>query len=473
MIPKLAFACLVATLSLLPSLARAAEPPQRLNFILILVDDMGWLDLSCQGSKFYQTPNIDRLASQGMRFTQAYSACTVCSPTRASLLTGKYPARLHITDWIAGHKKPKARLKVPDWTMYLPHEEVTFAKALKPAGYASASIGKWHLGGPDYFPDKHGFDLNIGGYDRGQPPTYVSPYKIPTLKDGPPGEFLTDRECAEAMTFIEANKDKPFLVYMPHYAVHTPIAGKKDVIEKYKSKVVPDAPQRNAIYAALVESVDDSVGRLMQKLDDLKLADRTVIIFTSDNGGLIPVTSQPPLRAGKGSSYEGGVRVPFIVRWPGAIKPGSTCDVPVISADIHPTLVELAGLAPRPGQVIDGASLVPLFKQTGPLQRDAIYWHYPHYHPGGATPYGAIRAGDLKLIEFYEDMHVELYNLKDDIGEKNDLAKSMPEKAAELRARLQKWRAETGAQMPTANPDYDPKYVDPRTRKQPATPPAE
>lgn len=437
-------------------LAAAAE--RRPNFIFILVDDLGWTDLGVQGSKFYETPNLDRLASQGMRFTQAYSACTVCSPTRAALMTGKYPARLHITDWIKGHVRPFAKLKVPDWTMHLPLEETTIAEVLQRAGYATASIGKWHLGGPEFFPEQHGFDENIGGCDKGSPPSYFSPYKIPTLKDGPPGEFLSDRLTDEAVKFIERYKARPFFVYLPHYAVHTPLMGKSIVVVKYERKASAANPQHHATYAALVESVDESVGRLMARLDELGLTENTVIVFTSDNGGLVlrEITSNLPLRAGKGSAYEGGVRVPFIVKWPGVATPGSVCDTPVITPDFFPTMLDIAGLpAPAPGTV-DGKSLVPLLKQTGGLNRDTIYWHYPHYHPGGATPYSAIRQGDFKLIEFFEDNHVELYNLLKDVGETTDLAVELPERTKALREKLHAWRNQVGAQLPTANPDADP-----------------
>lgn len=437
------------------------------NIVLILVDDMGWTDVGCFGSKFYETPNIDRLAAQGMRFTDAHSSCTVCSPTRASLLTGQYPARLHITDWIAGHVRPKAKLRVPDWTMHLPLETMNIARMLTSAGYATASIGKWHLGGEEFWPEKQGFGLGLGGTDRGQPPSYFSPYRIATLPDGPPGEFLSDRLTQEAVKFVERNRDRPFFLYLPHFAVHTPLMGKPAVIEKYKRKAQPDAPHHNPVYAALVESVDDSVGVLQAKLDELKLADRTIILFTSDNGGLIgnpakPVTSNVPLRAGKGSVYEGGVRVPMIVKWPGTVRPGSVCDTPVISADFYPTLLAMAGVRNEPRHTMDGESIEPLLRQSGTLHRDAIYWHYPHYHPGGATPYGAIRLGDFRLVEFYEDNHVELYNLKDDLGETRDLAAQLPDKATQLRERLKAWRQSVGAQMPAPNPDYDPRASEER-----------
>ena len=432
-----------------------------LNFVFILADDLGWTDLTVQGSKFYETPNIDRLAREGMRFNQAYSACTVCSPTRASILTGQYPARLHLTDWIKGHPRPRAKLSVPDWTMHLPLAAVTLAEVLKGAGYATASIGKWHLGGPEFYPEKQGFDLNLAGCDRGQPPSYFSPYKIPTLSDGPVGEFLTDREGAEAVKGIAAHRDQPFFLYLPHHAVHTPLMGKTNIVAKYRAKADPSSPQRNATYAALVESLDDSVGRVLRALEELHLAERTVVIFTSDNGGLLggaknPITSNLGLRAGKGSAYEGGVRVPLIIKWPGVTRPGSICPVPVISADFFPTMLQIAGIKTPRGVTVDGESLVPLLGQGRGWSRDAIYWHYPHYHPGGATPYGAIRAGDWRLVEFFEDGHVELYNLRDDPEEKRDLAPTVPGKAMELRQRLQAWRAKVGAQMPTLNPKYSP-----------------
>ena len=445
------------TLALLSaSLIFAKDPP--LNVVVILVDDLGWTDLGCQGSKFYETPNIDRLASESMRFTQAYAACTVCSPTRAGLMTGKYPARLHLTDWIAGHVLPKAKLKVPDWQMHLPLEERTIAEAFRDGGYATASIGKWHLGGPEFYPDHQGFDQNIGGCERGQPPSYFSPYGIATLTDGPKGEFLSDRLTEEALKFIERNQARPFFVYLPHYAVHTPLMSKPEVIARYRSKADPKNPQHNPIYAALIESVDDSVGRILQKLTNLKLADRTVIIFTSDNGGLVlnNVTSNLPLRAGKGSAYEGGVRVPLLVKWPGVTQAGSSCAVPAITPDLPPTLLEMAGLKPEKDQVVDGESLVPLLKGAGALRRDSIYWHYPHYHPGGATPYSAIRQGDWKLIEFFEDNRVELYNLHEDLGERTDLAVKLPDRAEALRQKLHAWCTQVGAQLPAPNPNYDP-----------------
>jgi arylsulfatase A len=435
------------------------RPP---NVILILVDDLGWTDLSCQGSTFYETPNIDRLASEGMRFTQGYSACTVCSPTRAAVLTGKYPARLHITDWIAGHHRPYAKLKPPEWTQRLPHEETTIAELLKNAGYATYHVGKWHLGNEEYWPTTQGFDENIGGNHRGQPPSYFFPYerdaiKLPGLATGANNEYLTDRLTDEALRIIEANKDRPFFLYLPHYTVHTPLQAKAERIVKYRGKAKDDQPQRNATYAAMIESLDESVGRIMQKLEELKLAESTLVIFTSDNGGLMlnQVTSNVPLRAGKGSAYEGGVRVPLIVRYPPLIKPGATCDVPAMSIDLAPTIAELAGAKNVPP--VDGVSLSPLFADSAAsLERQSLYWHYPHYHPGGATPYGAIRDGQWRLVEFFEDGKLELYHLAEDVGESTDLVAKNPEKRDELLAKLHAWRKQVGAQMPLPNPDYDP-----------------
>ncbi|HEY1171498.1 MAG TPA: sulfatase [Verrucomicrobiae bacterium] len=452
--------CLLSTASL-----RAASVSDKpLNFIFILVDDLGWTDFACFGSKSYQTPNIDRLAKEGMKFTSAYSACTVCSPTRAALLTGKYPARLHITDWIAGHNRPYAKLKIPDWQKFLPLEEVTIAEMLKTKGYATASIGKWHLGGEEYAPTKQGFDVNVAGYDRGAPPSYHAPYNIPTLKpEGEKGEYLTDREALEATKFIETNKDKPFFIYLPHYAVHTPIQAKEEVKKKYEKSIPASSRQNNPAYAALVESVDDSLGTIMKKLAELKIDDHTVIFITGDNGGLSGTvnaqgwrkgpTDNTPLRLGKGSAYEGGVRVPLIVKWPGVTKAGSENEAPVITVDFFPTILELAEV--KPNTTLDGESIAPLLRGRSKLQRDAIFWHYPHYHPGSATPYSAIRKGDLKLIHFFEDDRVELYNVKKDIGEKQDLAPTEAKKVAELRKELNDWRKAVGAQLPTPNPDYD------------------
>jgi arylsulfatase A-like enzyme len=454
---------IVAGMALSAAACPAADsPPQKPNIVFILIDDLGWADVGCFGSKYYETPHIDRLATQGMRFTDAYAACPVCSPTRASIMTGKYPARLHLTDWIPGEgNSPSHALRVPNWTQFLPLAEVTVADALKSAGYVTASIGKWHLGGPAYYPEHHGFELNVAGTHFGQPASYFWPYEgkshtVAGLKSGGhEGEYLTDRLTAEAETFIDANKDRPFFLYFAHYAVHMPLQAKPAVLAKYKAKP-PCGGQNNPTYAAMIESVDDSVGRIQHKLQSLGIDERTLIVFMSDNGGLWPMsTSNAPLRAGKGYSYEGGIREPLIVKWPGTTRPGATCGVPVSSIDFFPTLLEIAGV-PSPTK-IDGRSLVPLLEQTGPVERDALYWHYPHYWGGNRVrPFGAVRAGDWKLIEFYEDMRVELYNLRDDLGEARDLARERPAKAAELRERLHDWRKSVSAQMPTGNPSYRP-----------------
>jgi arylsulfatase A-like enzyme len=439
----------------------AADPPQRPNVVLILADDLGWTDLACYGSDLHETPNLDRLAKDGMKFTQNYSACTVCSPTRAALLTGKYPARLHITDWIPGLMPDNPKLLVPDWTKFLPTTETTIAEVFKANGYRTGSIGKWHLGGEDYYPQKHGFDVNTAGTDKAAPPSYLAPWKIPTLTEGKDGDYLTDRLGDEAVKFIEQTKDKQFFLYLAHFAVHTPIQGRADLVAKYKQKLKAGITHSNAAYAAMLESLDETVGRIRAKLEELKLADRTIVIFTSDNGGRVPTTSNKPLRFGKASAYEGGVRVPLIVHWPGITKPGATSDAPVITMDLFPTLVEMAGLKmPEPkSKRLDGVTLAPILRGHGTIDRKELFWHYPHhqhYQLGGTMPYGAIRSGDFKLIEFFNDMHVELYDIKNDIGELRELAKDRPKVVEELRSRLHAWRKEVGAQMPTPNPKYDP-----------------
>ena len=447
--------------------AADADPP-RINVVLILADDLGWTDLACYGSDLYETPHLDRLAAEGVRFTRNYSACTVCSPTRAALLTGKYPARLHITDWIPGLMPDNPKLLVPDWTKYLPLEETTLADVFRASGYTTASMGKWHLGTEEYYPEHHGFDLNIAGTDRPRPPSYIAPWNIPTLDEGDEGDYLTDRLGAEAAAYIESHQREPFFLYLPHFAVHTPIQGRPDLVEKYRGKERSELRHRNAHYAAMVESMDAAVGRVLGALDACNLADRTVVIFTSDNGGLITreTTSNVPLRYGKASAYEGGVRVPLIVRWPGATEPGRVIDQAVITMDICATLLAGCGLAPPEDSDSatgacgrDGVDLMPLLKGTGDVARRELFWHYPHhqhYQLGGAMPYSAMVDGDFRLIEFLNDDRVELYNVKNDIGESHDLAAAMPERAAAMRERLHAWRAAVGAQMPTPNPDYDP-----------------
>jgi arylsulfatase A len=457
---------------LLIAAALRAAAPQKPNVVLILADDFGWTDLACYGSDLHETPAIDQLARDGMKFTQNYSACTVCSPTRAALMTGKYPARLHITDWIPGSMPDNPKLLVPDWTKFLPTSETTIAKVFKDAGYATAIVGKWHLakvGTSESYPESLGFDLNIAGTDKPQPPTYYAPYKIPTLKpEGKEGEYLTDRLGDEAVRWIESVKDKPFFLYLPHFAVHLPVQGRPDLTQKYTDKLQTahhDPVVRigrnhtSPEYAAMTEAMDQVVGRVRAKLDELHLTENTIVIFTSDNGGRVPTTSNVPLRLGKASAYEGGVRVPLIVYWPGVTRAGTVTDAPVITMDLFPTIVEMAGLpASAARTAVDGVSFAPVLRGAMRPARE-LFWHYPHhqhYQLGGAMPYGAIRSGDFKLVEFFNDMHVELYNIRADIGEKNDLATSMKGKADELRTRLHAWRQEVGAQMPTPNPKYDP-----------------
>ncbi|MFM8579700.1 MAG: sulfatase-like hydrolase/transferase, partial [Planctomycetaceae bacterium] len=453
-----------------PAETTARRSGEKNNVIVVLVDDMGWRDLSCQGSPFFETPAIDRLAASGMRFTQGYSACTVCSPSRAAMMTGQYPARLHITDWISGHARPHARLRIPEWRKFLPLETVTVAERLRAAGYATASIGKWHLGEAENLPEHQGFDRTVGGTGRGQPPRYFAPYGIPTLPEGPDGEYLTDREASEAVRFIEEHRDRPFFLYLPHYCVHTPIQAKKQVAARYAAKEAPGLRLRNADYAAMVESVDDCMERILEALSRLGIADRTAIFFTSDNGGLVSSTDNAPLRAGKGSAYEAGVRVPFIVSWPDVTTPGTTSDEPVITPDIPATILSLTGVGGDPSQPLDGVSLEPVLR-GGVLGREAIYWHYPHYHPGGATPYSAIRSGPWRLVHFYEDGRSELYDLEGDPGETTDRSRSEPERAAGLKVMLERWLAEVGAQMPSENPEYDPDREDAPRRPKRSDPP--
>jgi arylsulfatase A-like enzyme len=442
------------------------EEPQKLsyNVIIFLIDDLGWTDLGCYGSDLYETPNIDRLAEEGVKFTNAYSACTVCSPTRAAIMTGKYPARLNITDWISGHRNQYGKLMPPDWTKYLPNEEITLAEIAKAAGYVTASVGKWHLGDSViYYPQYQGFDRNVAGYYRGQPPSYFYPYvrgqdTLPYLEGGEEGEYLTDRLTDEASRFIRDHAEEPFLLYFPHYAVHTPIQGKDSLTDYYQTKVNDSLRHTNPEYAAMIHSTDESVGQIMDLLDSLELADNTLVIFTSDNGGLElrNITENAPLRAGKGSSYEGGVRVPMIVRWPKAKRNLKTLDEPVITMDVFATVANILGTGGAKDYHQDGANLLPLLEGDAEgLNREALYWHYPHYHPGGASPYSAVRQGNYKLIEFHEDQRLELYDLEKDIGEENNLISEVPEVANDLYNRLEAWRKQVNAQMPLPNPQYD------------------
>lgn len=474
--PILAFLCFF---SVFVSRTATADEP-KLNFVLIFVDDMGWMDLSCQGSDYYRTPNVDRLAKEGLRFTNGYAACAVCSPTRAAVQTGRYPGRVGVTDWIrslfqrgelgtpdqnptdyVGGKNRK--LLCPPNPFWMEHEEITIAEALQDSGYKSAYIGKWHLGDEAWFPPGQGYDENRGGCDYGQPPSYFDPFNQPQHKHAniragiaglpgrKPGQFLTHREAEEAVELITRWKDEPFFIQLSHYAVHTPIQALPEVAAKYSRD------GGNAKYAAMVESVDDSTHDVLKTLDDLGLAERTVVIFTSDNGGLDNKnnpTDNAPLRSGKGYPHEGGIRVPFIVRWPGVVAPGSVSDQPVCSIDIFPTVMEAAEVRLPADREIDGVSLVNHLKSAGEarLERDELIWHFPHYrHAPG--PYSIIRKGDWKLIHFYAGLQ-ELYNLKDDLSEEKNLAEQMPGKVQELQDRLMIRLEGMGAKLPRANPEF-------------------
>lgn len=427
------------------------------NFLFILADDFGWSQLGCYGSDFYETPNIDRLAAQGMRFTDAYAACPVCSPTRASIMTGRYPGRLHLTDFIPGGNYPHEKYTQPKWQKYLPLEEVTIAEVLKTAGYATASFGKWHLSidkkppkSLPYNPDKQGFD------------EWFVTYKPSSRSDPESDTHNVEAITERSLDFLDEHKDHPFFLYVTHNTIHAPVLGKKKLVDKYKSKPGSDLPQNNPFLGAMIEELDNSVARLLEKLDKLQIADRTIVVFFGDNGGLERDATQTPLRSGKANLYEGGIREPLIVRWPGVVTPGSTCSEPVTSVDFFPTFVEIIGSENEATNPIDGVSLLPLLTQRSTLSRRAIYWHYPHYHSSSIGPCGALRAGDYKLIEWFDETicgpgnEFELYNLKDDIGERNNLAKRMPKKTRELKEMLSTWRSKASVQMLTPNPNYNP-----------------
>lgn len=463
-----------------PSTGPTAPPP---NVVFILADDLGQRDLGAYGSTFHETPQLDRLAAQGMRFDQAYAACSVCSPTRASLLTGRYPARLGITDWLPGRtSKPDEKLRAPALPEALPPDTITFAHAFRAAGYRTAFVGKWHLGdAPEQLPERFGFDVNIGGSGRGSPPAFFSPYRLPNLTDGPPGEHLDDRLTNEAIHFIgrAVAEKKPFLVYLSHYAVHNPLQAKPELIQKFTAKRAalastepefatgaPDGRvrvrQTHPTYAAMVANLDASVGTLRAALERLGVAENTIIIFTSDNGGLSTAEGHPtantPLRTGKGWPYEGGVREPFLVAWPGQIAPGRVSAEPITSPDLFPTLLELAGLPTDRTAPIDGVSFASLLLgRASTLPERPLFWHYPHYSNQRGRPNSAVRLGRWKLIEWLEDGRTELFDLSTDLGEQHDLAAAQPAITADLLRQLHAWRESVGAKMPTPNPLHQPK----------------
>jgi arylsulfatase A-like enzyme len=455
----------------LPGMLRAADSPpaSKPNIVFILADDLGWTDLGCCGSRYYETPNIDGLAAQGMRFTSGYTCGPNCAPTRAALMSGQYGPRtgIYTVGSIERFNWRSRPLRPVDNVEVLALEKVTIAEALQAAGYVTGHFGKWHLGSRGQGPQGQGFDVNVGGNLAGSPASYFSPYRNKNLTDGPAGEYLTDRLTEEAVRFIRANRDRSFFLYLPHYAVHTPLQGKKDLVGRFQAKP-PTEGHRNPTYAAMIASVDESVGRVLAVLDELKLADRTLVIFASDNGGVGgyaregiragDITDNTPLRGGKGMLYEGGIRVPYIFRWPGHIAPHAVCDEPINSVDLYPTLLELAQ-APRPqNHALDGTSYLSLLTGAVPAQRPPLFWHFPGYLGAGGgtwrtTPAGAIRDGDWKLLEFFEDGRLELYNLKDDPGERTNLAAELPDKVSQLHARLLAWRQEVNAPMPTRNTD--------------------
>jgi arylsulfatase A-like enzyme len=444
----------------------AAEPPSRPpNIVLILADDLGYTDLACYGSKYYETPNIDRMAAQGMRFTSGYTCGPNCQPTRAALMTGQYGPRTGVytvgsIDRFEWRSRP---LRPVDNVQNLPLEKVTIAQALKAAGYATAMFGKWHLGQQaKHHPAQRGFDEAI--VSAGQHFDFKTDPKVEYASGTYLADFLTDK----AVDFIRRHKDGPFFLYLPHFGVHSPHEAKQELIDKFKGKSTAGG-HHDPTYAAMIASVDQSVGRVLALLDELKLADNTLVVFTSDNGGVggyaregirksAGITDNVPLRGGKGMLYEGGIRVPYIFRWPGKIAPGSVCDQPIISVDMFPTLFELAGGKPPQKQPIDGVSYLSLLTSSGKAdwKREAVFWHFPGYLGAGAgnwrtTPVGVIRSGDSKLMEFFEDGRLELYNLREDIGEKHNLAATMPDKVKELHGKLLAWREEIKAPMPQAN----------------------
>jgi arylsulfatase A-like enzyme len=440
------------------SFQKCAQEQRRPNVIHILIDDMGYGDLGCYGNTFHETPHIDQLASDGMKFTNAYAAAPNCSPTRASILTGQWPARLGITQYLHGNKNaPRMQKKPmiqPDLPPGLPLDTITIAEAVKDHGYATASIGKWHLGGEQYLPENHGFDYTFAGGDYGHHQTMFSPFEIPVIPDTEPGKYLTDYLTDKAEEFIEANQDTPFFMYLSLYAVHSPIQAKEELIEKYREKL-KNGEEGDPVYAAMVEGVDICVKRVRQKLQDLNLAEDTIIMFFSDNGGVPSRASNGPLRSGKGYLYEGGIREPLIVHWPGVTEPGSVNDALVTSTDFYPTIMEMITGTEQSGST-DGQTIVPLLRGENDIPRDTLYWHYPHYSNAGSPPCSAIRENEYKLIEFHEDESLELYNLTEDIDESNNLAEDMPDLASRLYEKLQSWRDELDVKMPWPNPDYDP-----------------
>ena len=440
------------------SRAEIARP----NIVLIMIDDLGWTDLHCQGNKRLDTPHIDRLAKQGMRFTDAYAAAPVCSPTRAAIMTGRSPARLQLTNHITTREFTPKNAKVADakTRMHLPLEYDTLPERLKRAGYTTGFFGKWHLAGVPrrhgrglvkYYPEHQGYDVNIGGCAHGGPPSFFDPYRIHNLKDRKKGEYLPDRLADEVIGFIQKNKAKPFFVTLWNYTVHWPMQAPNALVEKYKKRKGPGI--KDPRYAAMTEAMDASVGRILKTLSNEGLDKNTLVVFTSDNGAFLGVADLRPLRLGKGYLYEGGIRVPFIVRWPGVVKPGTINRTPIISTDLFPTLLAAAGVKPK-RETLDGENLLPVWNGTGKLKRKAIHFHYPNYAWHADNRLGAaIRSGNHKLILRFEDSSIELYDLSQDLSERHNLAAKQPKLAARLRKELEAWLKETKAEMPKRRRD--------------------
>lgn len=476
---------------------KQANNSKESNIIFIMADDLGWMDLSCYGSTFYETPNLDSLAAQGMRFTNAYAACPVSSPTRVSYLTGRYPAREHITDWIPGKyyygkesMKEICPVLPPEYTLNMPLERVTIAEVLRENGYTTAHIGKWHccMNDSTYYPQNQGFDYNIGGCWMGSPSgpkPYFVPYNNPMLPDGPEGEYLTDRLTDECIQIIRNHKDKPFFINLSFHQVHIPMGAKKEKVDYFKKKAkklgldtinpfkydpeyIDKQPfskeltdlklrtiQSSPEYAAMIASMDENIGRIIKELKAMKIEKNTIIFFMSDNGGLSTSEGSPtsnlPLKGGKGFCYEGGIREPMIVFWPGHQPKNHTCDAVVTSTDFFPTILDMVGIPFRPEEHLDGVSFKAALLEDTTFSRGDIFWHYPHYSNQGSRPSGAIRSGQYKLIEHYDTNETELFDLKNDIGEQNNIAEDIPEVSERLKKKLHEWRISVKAQMPIRN----------------------
>ncbi len=465
---------------LLPLLFSCTEEKQ--NFLFILVDDLGWTDLGYSGSTFYETPNIDALSKVSIQFTQAYASASICSPTRASIMTGKHPVRVNITDWIPGYDPKDQKLSGPQDLDALPLQENTLAEVLKENGYKTFFAGKWHLGSDGHFPEDQGFDINKGGHHVGSPPGgYYSPYNNPKLEDGPEGEYLTDRLTNESMKFLENIGKDPFFLFLAYYTVHTPIQPNLEYIEKFEEKLaakgntvnsfkeeenaITTLEQRNAAYASMVYALDKNIGRLISKLKGEGLYENTTIVFTSDNGGLSTLlkdrnqkapTSVFPLRAGKGWLYEGGIRIPLLIKPSNYSDNARICAEPVVSHDFYPTFLSIAKIKYDP-ELIDGIDISPVLYENRTLNRKELFWHYPHYHGSGWTPGAAVLQGNWKLIEFYESGKVELYNISEDLSETNNLSEKYPKKADSLKNRLHELQNSMKASTPLMNPDFNQK----------------